>query len=78
MNLKNKNESISSDFHQNSKPKKHKKPSQVTFIKIINLKSINKSTLGNFHLDNTPKYKKQVSSTYDTLKKRCIKIVDIL
>ena len=53
-----------------------KKTSQVTFIKIINLKSINKSTLGNFNLDNTPKNKKQVSSTYDTLKKRCIKIVD--
>ena len=37
------------------------KASQVTFIKKINL--------GNFHLDNTPKIKKQVSSTYDTLKK---------
>ena len=40
----------------------------------------------NFHLDNMPEkllsrqytqnHKKQVSSTYATLKKRCIKIVD--
>ena len=64
---------------------KQKHQTQVTFIKEINLKNINKRISSNFHQDNMLKKTfiytihleaKQVLSTYATLKKRCIKIVD--